>query len=187
VTHSVILARRVSLIAPLAVPFITTHYLAWFLLNRIRTGEYALHTATIEKVLSVMGDKSHEVPQVDKEVLLQEFRRAKQRTPGVSMLLLTTADGRALAALDENGSDPRRLAAMTNSFLTLGETVVKELGLAAADYATIATRQGNMVLIRMDHAKPMTLAALGTFDINVAVLLFAARECATRISALMPK
>ncbi len=49
-THSVILARRVSLIAPLAVPFITTHYLAWFLLNRIRTGEYALHTATIEKV-----------------------------------------------------------------------------------------------------------------------------------------
>ncbi len=186
-THSVILARRVSLIAPLAVPFITTHYLAWFLLNRIRTGEYALHTATIEKVLSVMGDKSHEVPQVDKEVLLQEFRRAKQRTPGVSMLLLTTADGRALAALDEHGSDPRRLAAMTNSFLTLGETVVKELGLAAADYATIATRQGNMVLIRMDHAKPMTLAALGTFDINVAVLLFAARECATRISALMPK
>ena len=56
-----------------------------------------------------------------------------------------------------------------------------------ADYATIATRQGNMVLIRMEHAMPMTLAALGSFDTNVAVLLFAARECATRISALMPK
>lgn len=146
-----------------------------------------MHTATVEKVLSVMGDRSREVPQIDRAVLLQEFQRAKDRTPGISMLLLTTADGRALAELDERGSDPRRLAAMTNSFLTLGETVVKELGLASADYATIATRQGNMVLIRMEHTMPMTLAALGSFDTNVAVLLFAARECATRISDLLPK
>lgn len=145
-----------------------------------------MDTTTIDKVLSVMGDGSREVPQIDKGMLLEEFRRAKRRTPGISMLLLTTADGRALAELVDRDSDPRRLAAMTNSFLTLGETVVKELGLASADYATIATRQGNMVLIRMDHAKPMTLAALGTFDTNVAVLLFAARECAARISALLP-
>ena len=146
-----------------------------------------MHTATVEKVLSVMGDRSREVLQVDKDVLLAEFRRAKERTPGISMLLLTTADGRALAELADIDCDPRRLAAMTNSFLTLGETVVKELGLASADYATIATRQGNMVLIRMDHAKPMTLAALGTFDTNVAVVLFAARECAQRISALLQR
>lgn len=145
-----------------------------------------MDTTTIDKVLSVMGDGSREVPQIDKGMLLEEFRRAKRRTPGISMLLLTTADGRALAELVDRDSDPRRLAAMTNSFLTLGETVVKELGLASADYATIATRQGNMVLIRMDHAKPMTLAALGSFDTNVAVLLFAARECAARISALLP-
>lgn len=146
-----------------------------------------MQNATVEKVLSVMGDRHREVRYIDRAVLLQEFQRAKDRTPGISMLLLTTADGRALAELDERGSDPRRLAAMTNSFLTLGETVAKELGLASADYATIATRQGNMVLIRMEHAMPMTLAALGSFDTNVAVLLFAARECATRISALMPK
>ncbi|MDR7070381.1 putative regulator of Ras-like GTPase activity (Roadblock/LC7/MglB family) [Pseudoxanthomonas japonensis] len=146
-----------------------------------------MHTATVEKVLSVMGDRSREIPQIDKALLLQEFKRAKDRTPGISMLLLTTADGRALAELDERGGDPRRLAAMTNSFLTLGETVAKELGLASADYATIATRQGNMVLIRMEHTMPMTLAALGTFETNVAVLLFAARECATRLSALLPK
>ena len=163
------------------------HHLAWFLRDGGQQGGCILQNATIEKVLSVMGDRSHEVPQINKEVLHDEFRRAKARTPGISMLLLATADGRAIAELNDRESDPRRLAAMANSFLTLGETVVKELGLASADYATIATRQGNMVLIRMEHAKPMTLAALGTFDTNVAVLLFAARECAGRISALLPK
>ena len=145
-----------------------------------------LHTATIDKVLSVIGDRRHEIEPVDKDVLLKEFNRARERTPGISMLLLTTADGRGLAEVSDHDIDPRRLAAMTNSFLTLGETVANELGLASADYATIATRQGNMVLIRMHHARPMTLAALGSFDINIAMLLFAARECAARISALLP-
>ncbi len=145
-----------------------------------------MHTDTAGKVLSAMGNRNHPIPQLGDEEILQEFRRAKERTPGISMLLLATADGRPLAELNEHGSDPRRLAAMTNSFLTLGETVAKELGLASAEYATIATRHGNMVLIRMAHAQPMTLAALGTFDTNVAVLLFAARECASRISAKLP-
>ena len=57
-----------------------------------------------------MGDGSREVPQIDKGMLLEEFRRAKRRTPGISMLLLTTADGRALAELADRDSDPRRLA-----------------------------------------------------------------------------
>jgi predicted regulator of Ras-like GTPase activity (Roadblock/LC7/MglB family) len=99
------------------------------------------------------------------------------------MLLLTTADGRAIADWSTLDADPRRLAAMTNSFLTLGETVARELGLACADYATICTKQGNMVLIRLDLGRPMTLAAMGTSDMNLAVLLYGARECATRIRA----
>jgi len=122
----------------------------------------------------------------DRGAIDAEFSRAVERTPGISMLLLATSDGRALAEWSTLKSDPRRLAAMTNSLLTLGETVARELGLASADYTTIATRQGNMVLIRIEHARPMTLAAMGTFDTNVAVLLYAARECAARIKALLP-
>lgn len=140
---------------------------------------------TVEKVINAMGDGQRERALVDLDAVAAEFTRAVERTTGISMLLLTTADGRALAEWSNLKADPRRLAAMTNSFLTLGETVAKELGLASADYATIATRQGNMVLIRIEHSKPMTLAAMGTIDINAAVLLFAARECATRIKALL--
>lgn len=133
-----------------------------------------------------MTHKSSGIEKMDKAALLQEFLRSKKRTPGISMLLLATADGRALVELNERGGDPRRLSAMANSFLTLGEAVAKELGLASADYAAIATRQGNVVLIRLNHTTPLTLAALGTTHTNVAVLLFAARECATRISILLP-
>ncbi|MBD9367504.1 roadblock/LC7 domain-containing protein [Xanthomonas sp. XNM01] len=141
---------------------------------------------TVQKVVNAMGDVQRERALVDQQAVAAEFARAVERTPGISMLLLTTADGRALADWSTLSADPRRLSAMTNSFLTLGETVAKELGLASADYATIATRQGNMVLIRIEHARPLTLAAMATFDTNAAVLLFAARDCAARIKALLP-
>jgi predicted regulator of Ras-like GTPase activity (Roadblock/LC7/MglB family) len=138
---------------------------------------------TREKVISAMGEAGRDDVSVGREAMLEEFQRACERTPGISMLLLTTADGRAVADWSMLDADPRRLAAMTNSFLTLGETVARELGLASADYATICTKQGNMVLIRLDLGRPMTLAAMGTSEMNLAVLLFGARECATRIRA----
>lgn len=145
-----------------------------------------MQPGTIKKVISAMGDGNRDISLINVDAVQAEFQRAVERTPGISMLLLTTADGRAIAEWSTLSADPRRLAAMTNSFLTLGETVAKELGLASADYATIATKQGSMVLIRIEHAKPMTLAAMGTFDTNAAILLFGARECAMRIKASLP-
>jgi predicted regulator of Ras-like GTPase activity (Roadblock/LC7/MglB family) len=137
-------------------------------------------------VISAMGEGQRDIPWINREAVQAEFQRAVERAPGITMLLLSTSDGRTLADWSTLGVDPRRLAAMTNSFLTLGETVAKELGLASADYSTIATKQGNMVLIRIEGPRPMTLAAMGTIDVNVAVLLFGARECAARIRALLP-
>lgn len=141
-----------------------------------------MEARTREKVISAMGEPGR-VDMAGREAMLEEFQHACARTPGISMLLLSTADGRAVADWSVQGLDPRRLAAMTNSFLTLGETVARELGMDSAEYATICTRQGNMVLIRLDLGRPMTLAAMGGADMNLAVLLFGARECATRIRA----
>ncbi|SEK82803.1 hypothetical protein SAMN05428989_0883 [Pseudoxanthomonas sp. GM95] len=142
-----------------------------------------MEPGTREKVINAMGDAGREDIAAGREVMLDEFRNACERTPGINMLLLSTADGRAVADWSMQGTDPRRLAAMTNSFLTLGETVARELGMSSADYATICTKQGNMVLIRLDLGRPMTLAAVGTPETNLAVLLYGARECATRIRA----
>lgn len=146
---------------------------------------FDMQRSTIDKVIDTMELSASGVVGPDLSGIQQEFRRAVERTPGFSLLLLTTADGRAVAEWTSLRTDARRLAAMTNSFLTLGETVAKELGMASADYAAICTRQGNMVLIRIDGLRPMTLAALGTLDTNMAVLLFAARECALRLQLLL--
>lgn len=130
-----------------------------------------------------MGDAGRDAIGAGREVMLEEFQRVCERSPGICMLLLSTADGRSVADWSTLDVDPRRLAAMTNSFLTLGETVARELGMTSADYATVCTKQGNMVLIRLDLGRPMTLAAVGTSEMNLAILLFGARECATRIRA----
>lgn len=113
------------------------------------------------------------------------FRQARDRESSLTLLMLSTADGRAVAESSALGVDGRRLAAMANSFLTLGETVSRELALSEADYATICTRQGNVVLIRIQGDKPLTLTAVGSHDLNMAVLLFHARECATRLDAVL--
>ncbi|WP_394004434.1 roadblock/LC7 domain-containing protein [Luteimonas sp. WGS1318] len=128
-----------------------------------------------------MSARAPDAAQADADAIRSEFERVQSRAKGVSMLLLSTADGRAVADWTHARLDPRRVAAMTNSFLTLGETLAKEVGMSAADHATISTGQGSLVVIRINGAKPYTLAVLGDQQATLAVLLFAARECAARI------
>jgi len=124
-------------------------------------------------------------PAYDTDRIEATFRQARERESGLTLLMLSTADGRAVAEHSTLGVDGRRLAAMANSFLTLGETVSRELALSEADYATICTRQGNVVLIRINADKPLTLTAVARHEVNMAVLLFHARECATRLEAVL--
>lgn len=143
-----------------------------------------MQAATVDKVRDAMGSAGDGGGLPEPARVGQEFQRAREQNPGIAMLLLSTSDGRAIAASSSVGVDPRRLAAMTNSLLTLGETVARELGMPSADHASIATPRGNMVLVRIQHDKPMTLAALGTLETNAALLLFSARDCASRIASL---
>lgn len=113
------------------------------------------------------------------------FAQSFERERGLTLLLLSTADGRAVAQASKLDADSRRIAAMANSFLTLGETVSRELQLSDADYATICTRGGNVVLIRIAGTRPLTLTAVGRPELNLAVLLFHARDCAQRLAPLL--
>jgi len=122
---------------------------------------------------------------VDSRVLEAELDTVIESNVGISMLLVSTGDGRAIAYRSQNKLDPRRLSAMTNSFLTLGETLSRELGLATADYVTMSTAQGSMVLVRVSADRPYTLAALGHADTSLAILLYAARDAAARIKSLL--
>lgn len=118
-------------------------------------------------------------------VLAEELQRCWQRVPGLRALCVSTADGRALAERIDGGADARRIAAMANSFLTLGETLAREIELSQADYATVCTGRGNVVLFRIHADKPLTLLAMAGADTLLAALLVGARECAARIGAAL--
>lgn len=143
-----------------------------------------MQQATLDKVVS-MSERGAGAARVDVDAIREEFERVQTRAKGVSMLLLSSADGRALAEWTHARLDPRRVAAMTNSFLTLGETLAREVGMSAADHATISTVHGSLVVIRINGTRPYTLAVLGEQQATLAVLLFAARECAARIRTLI--
>lgn len=114
-----------------------------------------------------------------------ELQRCWQRVPGLRALCVSTADGRALAERIDGGADARRIAAMANSFLTLGETLAGEMELSQADYATVCTARGNLVLFRVRAGKPLTLLAMAGPDTLLAALLVGARECAARLGAAL--
>ncbi|MBD9535468.1 roadblock/LC7 domain-containing protein [Stenotrophomonas sp. STM01] len=132
-----------------------------------------------------MSDVGSPSVTVDSPALEAALDSVMEGSAGISMLLVSTADGRAIAHRSRNKLDPRRLSAMSNSFLTLGETLSRELGLATADYVTMSTAQGSMVLVRVDADRPYTLAALGHSDTSLAILLYAARDAAARIKSLL--
>lgn len=143
-----------------------------------------LELATLEKVRSRMEDTVPSV-NIDSCLLDAELQAVMESSLGLSMLLISTGDGRAIAHRSQAKMDPRRVSAMSNSFLTLGETLSRELGLATADYVTMSTRQGNMVLVRVAAERSYTLAALGHVDTSLAILLYAARDAAARIGKLL--
>lgn len=146
-----------------------------------------MRQATMDKVRDSMGIRPHVAALPNREQVMREFGTMPANVPGITLMLLSTADGRAVANwAATDGIDPRRLSAMTNSFLTLGETMARELSMSPAEYATICTGGGNMVLIRINGPVPMTLATMGDPRATLATLLFAARDCARRISDLIP-
>lgn len=142
-----------------------------------------MERATKEKVREKLGESMP--PAVANPALDAALQTVMDNNAGISMLLLSTGDGRALSHSTQSRLDPRRISAMSNSFLTLGETLSRELGLTTAEYVTMSTAQGSMVLVRVLSQKPCTLAALGHSDTSLAILLYAARDAAARLAPLM--
>ncbi len=144
-----------------------------------------VESATLEKVRARAGDANVPSLTVDNPALEAQLDAVMGANVGICMLLVSTGDGRAVAYRAQNRLDPRRLSAMSNSFLTLGETLSRELGLSTADHVTMSTSQGSMVLVRVAADRPYTLAALGYPDTSLAIVLYAARDAAARIKPLL--
>ncbi|MEH6421850.1 roadblock/LC7 domain-containing protein [Pseudomonas sp. CGJS7] len=141
-----------------------------------------MQRTTIDMLLGRLHHTSSD-EQPARALLNAELDDCKRRLPGLRAICVSTADGRILAERCDDDVDARRVAAMASSFLTLGETLAKEVGLNQASYATACTGLGNLVLFRIAAAKPLTLLAVADQDTVLASLLVAARDCAGRIAA----
>ena len=120
--------------------------------------------------------KSYRVADIEKI-----FSQTISRESSIRLLMLSTADGIAIAERSHLDNDKRRIAAMANSFLTLGETVTRELGFNQSEYVAVNASNGHIVLVRIYAKKPLTLTAVANVDLNIATLLFHTKECAKRI------
>lgn len=143
-----------------------------------------MQRTTIDMLLGRLEPAQHGEGAIP-ALLAAELERCWHRVPGMRALCVSTADGRALAERIDGGADARRIAAMANSFLTLGETLAGEIELSQADYAAVCTSRGNLVLFRIHAAKPLTLLAMAGADTVLAALLVAARDCAARLGAAL--
>lgn len=135
---------------------------------------------TMEQVMQAMAAGAA-APVWPEAAIGEVFASMQSRCPALQMLLLSTSEGRAVADWMAVEGDPRRLAAMSNSYLTLGETVARELGRAPADYATVCTPAGNLVFVRILAGRPFTLAALASSEASLGAVLVTVREGARRI------
>jgi len=140
---------------------------------------------TLEQLRSRAGsDAAISLP--DASVLQPHLAAALADHGGLQMLLLSSSDGRALAwETNALAVDARRAAAMSNAFLTLGETLARELGLSSASHVTLSTADGNVVLVRVQGRTPCMLASLADANTPLAMVLYSTRECARRLAAML--
>ena len=140
----------------------------------------------VKEAMKPIQDSQKQLPY-DVRDIENVFSQTLARESGIRMLMLSTADGLAIAEISNIKNDKRRVAAMTNSFLTLGETVTRELNLNQAEYTTVSAQNGQIVLVRIKAKKPLTLTAAANVDLNIASLLFHTRECAKKILKIVDK
>jgi uncharacterized protein len=145
-----------------------------------------LDTTTLEQLRLRAGQLACAPASIEGQALQPVLSAGLARHPGVQMLLVSSSDGRALASETAHlQADPRRIAAMGNSFLTLGETLAREMGLSQASHVTLSTAHGNMVLVRVAGPGACTLAALADEHMPLAMLLYVARDCAAQVAAAL--
>lgn len=141
---------------------------------------------TLEQLRSRTGGTATGVALPETAVLEPILAQALAAHGGLQMLLLSSSDGRALAwQTDSLAVDPRRAAAMSNAFLTLGETLARELGLSSASHVTLSTEAGNVVLVRVQGRTPCMLASLANANTPLALVLYSTRECARHLATLL--
>lgn len=117
---------------------------------------------------------------------LLEARLAEQERIGSAVLC--TVDGRAFAHALRNagGLQPARMAAIASSLLALSESFARESIQGRAQYASIATDNGSIVIVRIPSRTRMhALCVSADADETFAMALRFALDSASQLAALI--
>lgn len=107
---------------------------------------------------------------------------------GVLAAVVGTADGRAYAhaCQREQAVEPARVAAIATSLLALSESFSKEALRSRAQYNSIATQHGTIVVVRVpSQAKAHVLCLWADQSENFAMTLRLALDSAARVAVLI--
>lgn len=109
-----------------------------------------------------------------------------RRTPGVRSALLALRDGRPLAQAAVAGIEPDKFAAMGSSLLTLGASVLRELGGGVLDHVLVEGVEGRLALVRIPESGGLLiLCVLATADARLGLVLGQARTCAVAVGEVL--
>ncbi len=117
--------------------------------------------------------------------LLESMLRAN---PGTLAAVIGTADGRAFAHAAQPGQqvEAPRIAAVASSLLALSESFSGEALGSRAEYNSIATPRGTIVIVRVPtRARAHVLCLWADKSENFAMALRVALDCAAQTAALI--
>jgi predicted regulator of Ras-like GTPase activity (Roadblock/LC7/MglB family) len=106
-----------------------------------------------------------------------------ERTKGVVLALLSSADGLELVCYPRGLPIGQRLAAMGSSLHALSDTIVQEAGLPASRDLIIQSEGGAVVVLGIARVKKQRLAltVVAHGDYTFGQLLWAARDCGAQM------
>ena len=111
----------------------------------------------------------------DARRLLEAFAHS---TPGVTLAVLTSADGFEIAAHPHGLPMAQRLAAMSSSLQALSEAMVGEAGLEGIRNLVIESNGGTVIVLGVGKLTPrLSLTVVAQGEETLGHLLWASREC----------
>lgn len=135
-----------------------------------------MNAATMEKHVVV---PSVAVCQAQIEAMVRD-------TAGIDSAAVVTGDGFEVAAVLRHDVSGNKLAAMSSSLLALSEAVVEELKMRGCRNVIIEGEAGTVVMIRVPApGADLLMSVLCRETAVLGSVLYAARDCATRLATLL--
>lgn len=119
------------------------------------------------------------LPVADYRLALEQLL---DQVPHISGAVLCRSDGFEVTSLTRGVVPVSRLSALSSSMVALGQASLREIGLAGGGTVLVEGETGKLLLLEVPSpVQPMVLAVVGSGELITGTLLWAARECVSRL------